>query len=109
DGVSVTVDADHLRARRGENRTRVAAGPEGTVDVHAAGTKVEELDRGRTEHGDVTGRSASDTVPGAAARHHPRAPCGSSAALREPSCFLSARTFSVASASCARKRSGSQI
>ncbi len=37
----------------------------------------------------MTGQSASDSrSPAVAARHHSRAPCGPSAATREPSCFL---------------------
>ena len=57
----------------------------------------------------MTGQSASDSAFAVAARHHSRALCASCAATREPSCFFSARTVPVASASCARKRPGSQI
>src|ERR1700726_3934201 len=96
DGVAVAVDADDLGAGRRQDGAGMAAGPEGAVHIDAARTDIEQRDCVRGEHGNVTGWSASDTrLPGVAARHHPRAPCGSSAALREPNCFLSARTFPV--------------
>jgi len=109
DRALVTVDADDVAVRRREDIAGVAAGTEGRVDVDAAGADREEFDRGAAEHGNVTSQSASDSASAVAARHHSRAPCGPSAATREPSCFVSARTFSVASASSARKRPGSQI
>ena len=94
----------------GKDRARIAAGAEGGVDIDAAVADGEELDRAAGEHGNVTGQSASGSrVSAAAARHHSRAPSGVAAATWEPSCCLSARTFSVASASSARKRPGSQI
>ena len=109
DRALVAIDADDPAVGGGEDGAGVAAGAEGGVDIDAAGADVEIFDHGAAEHGNVTGQSASDSGLAAAARHHSRAPCGPSAATREPSCFLSARTFSVASASSARKRSGSQI
>ena len=69
---------------------------------------VEEFDRRAAEHGNVEGRSASDSRA-AAARHHSRAPGALRAATWEPSSPLSARTFWVASASSFWKRPGSQI
>src|SRR5262249_1346161 len=105
----VAIDADHRTGRRLQDKTRVAAGTKSAVDVDAASTHCEELDGARAEHGNVTSRSASDSMIAVAARHQSRAPRGSSGATREPSCRLSARTFSVASASSERKRSGSQI
>src|SRR5262249_58181321 len=108
-GVGVRVGAEEVEIGGGENIGSVAAGTEGRVDVNAAGGDGEEFDRGAAEHGSVTSQSASDSASAVAARHHSRAPCGPSAATREPSCFVSARTFSVASASSARKRPGSQI
>src|SRR5262249_42066729 len=90
-------------------QTAVAAGSERPVDVDAAVPNVEELESRAGEHGSVTGRSASDTAAGVAAHRHSRAPSASRAAPREPNCRFTARPFSVASASCARKRSGSQI
>ena len=109
DRALVAVDADDVASGRGEDCAAVAAGAEGGVDVDAALTDLEEFDRGAAEHGNVTSQSASDSRCAVAARHHSRAPCGPSAGTREPSCFFNARTFSVASASSARKRPGSQI
>ena len=80
---------------------------ERAVDGDAALARREEIERLAGEHGNMTSQSASDVI--AAARHHSRALCASRAATREPSCFFAARTVPVASASCARKRSGSQI
>src|SRR5262249_90513 len=109
DRALVTVDADDIAVRRREDIAGVAAGTEGRVDIDAAGAAREEFDRGAAEDGNGTSQSASDSGSAVAAHHHSRAPCGPSAATREPSCFVSARTFSVASASSARKRPGSQI
>ena len=95
--------------RRSEDFAAVAAGAERGVHIDPAVAHIEELNRRADEHGNMTSQSASDSVFAVAARHHSRAPCGPSAAPREPSCFLSARTFSVASASSARKRPDSQI
>src|SRR5262249_27782115 len=105
----VAVDANDVAVRGREDIASVAAGTEGRVDVDAAGADGEEFDRGAAEHGNVTSQSASDSASAVAARHHSRAPGGPSAPTRAPSCFVSARTFSVAYASSARKRPGSQI
>ena len=109
DGAPITIDADHAAVRGAEDGARVAAGAKCRVEVDAAVAHREKLDGEPAEHGNVTSQSASDSSFAAAARHHSRAPGGPSAVTREPSCFLSARTFSVASASSARKRPGSQI
>ena len=109
DGALVSINPDDLAIRRRKNCARIAAGAEGRIDVDAVVSRIKKLDRGTAEHGNVTSQSASDSRGAAAARHHSRAPGGPSAALRDPSCFLCARTFSVASASSARKRPGSQI
>src|SRR5262249_25748208 len=105
----IAIDRDHIAARRIENRAAVAAGAECRIEMDAAVAHGEILDRPAAEHRNVTGQSASDSGTAAAARHHSRAPGGPSAVIRELNCCLSARTFSVASASSARKRSGSQI
>ena len=105
----IAIDADHPAVRGSENGAGIAAGAECRIDVDGAVPWREKLDHGMAEHGNVTSQSASDSRGAVAARHHSRAPGGPSAALREPSCFLCARTFSVASASSARKRLGSQI
>ena len=109
DRVRIAVDGDDVTVRRSQNCAAVAASSEGRIHVDFPGADVEEFDHGAAEHGNVTSQSASDSARAVAARHHSRAPCGPSAATREPSCRLSARTFSVASASSARKRAGSQI
>ena len=96
----IAVDADHLAIGGRKNGARIAAGAEGAVDIDAAVADVEEFDGVAAEHGNVEGRSASDSRA-AAARHHSRAPGASRAATWEPSCALSARTFWVASASSA--------
>ena len=105
----IAVDADHAAFGGGEDFTRIAAAAEGCVDVDAALADRKEFDRAAGKHGNVTSRSASDSAFAVAARHHSRAPCGGSAATQEPSCRFNARTFSVASASSAPKRFGSQI
>ena len=106
----IAVQSENFYIAGREHGAGMAAGSEGRVDIEAALAHGQQLDRLRSEHGNVRGRSASDSrLPAVAAHHHSRAPRGSSAATREPNCFLSARTFPVASASCARKRSGSQI
>ncbi len=92
----------------GEDRAAVAAGAEGAVDVDAAVANIQELERGPREHGNVTGRSASDSRA-IAARHHSRAPSGSSAALSEPGRCIAARAVTVAPVKRAPKRTGSQI
>ena len=61
---------------------------------------------GPREHGNVTGQSASDSRA-IAARHHSRAPSGSSAALSKPGRFIAARTAMVAPTRRAQKRTGS--
>src|SRR5262249_5194141 len=105
----IAVDGDHTALRGGEDCAAMAAGTKRRIEIDAAIAHGEMLDRAAAEHRNVTGQSASDSGTAVAARHHSRAPGGPSAALREPSCCFSARTFSVASASSARKRSGSQI
>ena len=105
----VAIDGDDARRARRQHEAAVAPGAKRSVDVAAAVANAQEFQRGAGKHGNMTGWSASGTLTGAAAHRHSRAPSASCAALREPSCFLSARTFSVAPASCARKRSGSQI
>ena len=98
--------ATTLRIGRRQDRAGIAAGPERRVHIDAAVARRQELQDRMDKHGNVTSQSASDGgVSAAAARHHSRAP---SAATRELNCCLSARTFAVASASSARKRSGSQ-
>ena len=109
DCAAVPVDADDHAIGRREECASVAAAAEGCVDINSGVANCEELDRLAGEHGNMTGQSASDSRVAVAARHHSRAPCGPAAATREPSCCFSARTFSVASASSARKRPGSQI
>src|SRR4029077_3131650 len=107
-GIAVAVDADNPRARHVEDRPRVPAGAEGAVDVDATLARREIRDDLAGEHGNMTGRAASGRSA-AAAPPHSRALCAFCAATREPSCFFNARTVPVASASCARKRPGSQI
>src|SRR5205085_11257292 len=106
--IAIAVDADDTRAWHIENGACVSAGAERAVDVEAALARGEVLEHLAGEHGNMTGRSASGRSA-AAAHHHSRAFCASCAATREPSCFFNARTVPVASASCARKRPGSQI
>ena len=108
DGGLVAIDADHACIGRREDCAGVAARAERAVDVDTAVTRLEQLDRRAAEHGNVEGRSASDSRA-AAARHHSRAPGASRAATWDPSSPLSARTFWVASASSLWKRPGSQI
>ena len=107
DRARITVNADDAAIGGSEDGTGVSAGAKGGIDIDALTADAEEFDRGAGEHGNVTSQSASDSACAVAARRHSRAP--PSAATGEPSCFLSARTFSVASASSARKRPGSQI
>ena len=92
-----------------QDRARVSAGAERAVDIDAAIARPSCSNDLAGEHGNMTGQSASDSAFAVAARHHSRALCASCAATREPSCFFNARTVPVASASCARKRPGSQI
>ena len=110
DRALVAIDADHAAIGGLEHQARVTAGAEGAVDINAAVLEIEEIQRGRTEHGSVTSQSASDSrFPAVAARHLSRAPRGSAAmpwALRR---FRSLRTAPVASESCLPKRSGAQI
>ena len=87
---------------------RIAAGAEGAVDINSAVANVQKLERRPREHGNVTGRSASDSRA-IAARHHSRAPSGSSAALSKPGRFIAARTAMVAPTRRAQKRTGLQI
>jgi len=107
DRVSIPIEGEHAGIGRRQDRAAIAAGPESRVHIDAAVVRRQKLQDRMDEHGNVTSQSASaggDSA--AAARHHSRAP---SVATRELNCFLSARTFAVASASSARKRSGSQI
>ena len=55
DGALVAIDADHLAVGRGQDGARIAAGAESGVDIDAAVTNIEELDRGAAEHGNVEG------------------------------------------------------
>ncbi len=106
--IAVAVDADDARAAHIQDAARVPAGAERAVDGDAAIARRQKLQHLAGKHGNMTGQSASGRVA-AAAHHHSRAFCASCAATREPSCFFNARTVPVASASCARKRPGSQI
>src|SRR5215475_2243369 len=109
DRALVAVDRQHPAVGRGEDRARIAAGPEGPVDVDAARSDAEMLDDRTDEHGNMAGQSASDVrVTGVAARHHSRAPSSASGRL-ESRRRVSVRTAAVAFARCARKRCGSQI
>src|SRR5262249_26397157 len=107
-GTLIAVDADHFAISRGKNGARIATGAEGAIDENAAVMDIEKIDRGAAEHGNMEGRSASDSRA-AAARHHSRAPGAGRAATWELNSSLSARTFSVACASSFWKRPGSQI
>src|SRR5215475_53385 len=102
DRTLIAVDGDHLAIGSGKDGARITASPEGTVDIDPAVTDIEKINSGAAEHGNVGGRSASDS-------HHSRAPCAFRAATWELSSSLSARTFSVAFASSFWKRPGSQI
>src|SRR5215831_3594854 len=108
DGSVVAIDRNHVRVCSLQNRPRITAGAEGRVEIKTTGFDREPFDGVAGEHGNVTSRSASDSIA-VAARCHSRAPSGFAAATRVPSSCLKARTFSVASASSARKRLGSQI
>src|SRR6476661_7814712 len=105
----VAVDADHPAIGGRQYGARVTAGAEGGVDIEAAVTDIEKLERRTAKHGNVGARSASDSARAVAARRHSRAPDESRAAASEPSAALSARTFWVASASSVANRLGSQI
>ena len=74
DGARVAVDGDDLAVGGRQHGARVAAGAESGVDIDAAVTDIEELERGAAEHGNVEGRSASDSPRAVAARRHSRAP-----------------------------------
>src|SRR5262245_59407928 len=65
DGVAIAVDADHLRVRGCKDRAAVAAGTERAVDVNTTVARLEKFDRGASEHGNMTGRSASDMIAAA--------------------------------------------
>ena len=109
DRALIAIDADDAGAGRRQDRLRIAAGAEGRVDVESAVANAKPFDGAAAEHGNMTSRSASDSVA-VAARHSSRAPGGfSAAAIRVPGTCLKARTFAVASANSARKRPGSQI
>ena len=104
----VAIDADHLGIGGTQDRAAVAAGAEGAVDVDAAVANIQELKGGPREHGNVTGRSASDSRA-IAAHHHSRAPSGASAALSEPGRCIETRPITVAPVKHALKRTGSQV
>ena len=92
DGRRVAVERHDARSGGGEDRRRIAARPEGAVDVETAGPDRQGRDGLRSEHGMVSNRSASGEVtPRAAIRHQSRAPggCGTAgaAACPELSCF----------------------
>ena len=109
DRALIAIDADDAGAGRRQDRLRIAAGAEGRVDVKSAVANAKPFDGAAAEHGNMTSRSASDSVA-VAARHSSRAPGGfSAAAIRVPGTCLKARTFAVASANSLRKRPGSQI
>ena len=108
DRALIAIDADDAGAGRRQDRLRIAAGAEGGVDVKSAVANAKPFDGAAAEHGNMTSRSASDSVA-VAARHSSRAPSGFSAAIRVPGTCLKARTFAVASANSLRKRPGSQI
>ena len=50
---TVAVDADDPGSRHREDRTAVAAGPKGGVDIDAAVAGIEHLDRLAAEHGNM--------------------------------------------------------
>ena len=108
DRALIAIDADDAGAGRRQDRLRIAAGAEGGVDVKSAVANAKPFDGAAAEHGNMTSRSASDSVA-VAARHSSRAPSGFPAAIRVPGTCLKARTFAVASANSLRKRPGSQI
>src|SRR5262245_3248098 len=107
-GGLIAIDAADLAVGGGQDCTGITAGAKRGIDVDAPVAWLQILDRGSAEHGNVEGRSASDSRA-AAARRHSRAPSASRAATWDPSSPLSARTFWVASASSLLKRPGSQI
>ena len=108
DGALIAVDADDAGGGRRQDRLRVTAGTEGRIDIKSAVANAKPFDDAAAEHGNMTSRSASDSVA-VAARHSSRAPSGFSAATWVPGACLKARTFAVASANSLRKRPGSQI
>ena len=55
DGGLIAIDADHAAIGRGENRAGVAPRTERAVDVDTALPRLEQLDRGTAEHGNVEG------------------------------------------------------
>ena len=109
DRVRVAVDADHPAVGGREDGAGIAAGAEGAVDIDAAVTDVEKLDRRAAEHGNVAGRSASDSAqpPPPAVIPVPRARLR---AAWEPSCVLErAHLFGGLRELASRNRPGSQI
>src|ERR1700733_6543838 len=102
----IAIDADDAGARRRQDRLRITAGTKGGIDVKSTVTNAKPFDGAAAEHGNMTSRSASDSV---AARHSSRTPSWFSAANWVPGTCLKARTFAVASANSLRKRPGSQI
>ena len=64
---SIELEADHFASGRCEHGARVAAGAERAVNVDAAIANIEEAGRLAAKHGNVEGRSASDSR---AAHHH---------------------------------------
>ena len=65
---------------------RIAAGAEGGVDVDAAVADIEQLDGAAGEHGNVTGRSASDSR--FCCRGPPSFPCSVRIVRRHPGAQL---------------------
>ena len=87
DGALVAIDADDARAGSFQDQAAIAAGAERAVDIKAAALHVQPADRLAAEHGNMTRRAVA-LIPALPSR---RALC------------------SVAAASSARKRVGSQI
>src|SRR5262245_56859244 len=86
----VAVNADHLCIGCCKNRLGITAGAERTVEIDAARSHVELLDRGSRKDGNMTGRSASK-IP-AAARLHFSAPIASSESGQVPRSVASPRS-----------------
>src|SRR6476620_8177176 len=61
DGTLIAIDGDKFAVGGRENSARIAAGTEGAIDIDAAVTHIEKIHRGAAEHGNVEGRSASDS------------------------------------------------
>src|SRR4029077_15674634 len=61
DGTLIAIDGDNFAVGSRQNSARIAAGTEGAIDIDAAVTHIEKIPRGAAEHGNVEGRSASDS------------------------------------------------